>query len=76
MGWGCSELKKKALQETGNLGWVVIHWFELATLILLFLNLWFVSSVLHALKETNRWLAFLTPLRWDERHEPESPTEQ
>ena len=43
---------------------------------LFFLNLWFVSSVLHALNETNRWLAFLTPLRRDERHEPESPTEQ
>ena len=58
------------------MGWVVIHWFELATLIILFLNLWFVSSVLHALKETNRWLAFLTQLPWDEREEPESRTEQ
>jgi hypothetical protein len=47
-------------------GWVIIHWFELGTLALLCLNLWFVSSVLNALRETNRWLAFLTRVRWDE----------
>jgi len=26
------------------MGWVIIHWFELGTLALLSLNLWFVSS--------------------------------
>jgi hypothetical protein len=49
-----------------NVGWVIIHWFELGTLVLLCLNLWFVSSVLNALRETNRWLSFLTRVRWDE----------
>ena len=48
------------------MGWANIHWFELGTLALLCLNLWFVSSVLNALRETNRWLAFLTRVRWDE----------
>ena len=48
------------------MGWVIIHWFELGTLALLCLNLWFVSSVLNALRETNRWLAFLTRVRWNE----------
>ena len=57
------------------MGWVIIHWFELGTLALLCLNLWFVSSVLNALRETNRWLAFLTRVRWDEIHGPEGPTE-
>jgi hypothetical protein len=56
-------------------GWVIIHWFELGTLALLCLNLWFVSSVLNALRETNRWLAFLTRVRWDETNGPESPNE-
>jgi hypothetical protein len=56
-------------------GWVIIHWFELGTLALLCLNLWFVSSVLQALRETNRWLAFLTRVRWDETHGPEGPIE-
>lgn len=51
------------------MNWVIIHWFELGTLVLLCLNLWFVSSVLNALRETNRWLAFLTRIRWDENHE-------
>jgi hypothetical protein len=41
-------------------GWAIFHWFELGTLALLCLNLRFVSSVLKALRETNRWLAFLT----------------
>jgi hypothetical protein len=40
--------------------WVIIHWFELGTLVLLCLNLWFVFSVLNTLRETNRWLAFLS----------------
>ena len=49
-----------------DVGWAIIHWFELGTLALLCLNLWFVSSVLNALRETNRWLAFLTRVRWNE----------
>jgi hypothetical protein len=53
--------------------WVIIHWFELGTLVLLCLNLWFVSSVLHALRETNRWLVFLSRVRWDETHGPGDP---
>lgn len=55
------------------MGWVIIHWFELGTLVLLCLNLWFVSLVLNALRETNRWLAFLTRVRWDELQGPIPP---
>lgn len=55
------------------MGWVIIHWFELGTLVLLCFNLGFVSSVLHAMRETNRWLAFLTRIRWDETHGPTDP---
>ena len=57
------------------MGWVMIHWFELATLALLCLNLWFVSSVLNALRETNHWLVFLMRIRWGEIHGPENPSE-
>ena len=46
--------------------WVVLHWFELGTLALLCLNLWFVSSVLGALRETNRWIAFLSRVQWEQ----------
>jgi hypothetical protein len=49
--------------------WVIIHWFELGTLVLLGLNLWFVSSVLNALRETNRWIAFLSRVQWEQTHE-------
>ena len=49
-----------------DVSWAVIHWFELGTLALLCLNLWFVSSVLGTLRDTNRWLAFLARIRWDE----------
>jgi hypothetical protein len=52
------------------MGWVIIHWFELGTLGLLCLNLWFVSSVLNAQRETNRWLAFLIRVRRDETQGP------
>jgi hypothetical protein len=52
-----------------------IHWFELGTLALLCLNLWLISSVLNALRETNHWLAFLTRVRWDEIQGPESRDE-
>jgi hypothetical protein len=58
------------------MGWVIIHWFELSALVLLCLNLWFVSSVLGNLRETNRWLALLTSVRWDETRGPQVPTEQ
>ena len=50
--------------------WVVLHWFELGTLALLCLNLWFVSSVLGALRETNRWIAFLSRIQWEHTQEP------
>ncbi len=56
--------------------WAIIHWFELGTLVLLCLNLWFVSSVLGTLRETNRWLAFLSSVRWDETHGPADPIDQ
>ena len=45
--------------------WIVIHWFELSSLLLLCLNLWFVFTVLNALRETNRWLTVLS--RWLDR---------
>jgi hypothetical protein len=44
--------------------WIIIHWFELSTLFLLCLNLWFVSAVLNTLRETNRCLSFLSGLQW------------
>ncbi len=56
--------------------WVILHWFELSTLVLLCLNLWFVSSVLSALKETNRWLSFLSSIPWDQTRGPTSPNER
>ncbi len=52
--------------------WVVMHWFELGTLALLLLNLWFVSSVLNVLRETNRWLTVLSRIQWDRTQEPEN----
>jgi hypothetical protein len=52
--------------------WIRIHWFELSTLILLALNLWFVSAVLNALRKTNRWLSFLSSLEWG-RTPPSDP---
>ena len=51
--------------------WVTMHWFELGTLVLLCLNLWFVFVVLNALRETNRWIAFLSRIQWETR-EPEA----
>jgi hypothetical protein len=56
--------------------WLVIHWFEVGTLVLLCLNLWFVSSVLNTLRETNRWLVFLSRIRWNETHGSETPNER
>ncbi len=52
--------------------WIRTHWFELSTVILLTLNLWFVTSVLNALRETNRWLSFLSSLGWS-RSPPSDP---
>jgi hypothetical protein len=52
--------------------WVVLHWFELITLALLILNLWFVSSVLSVLRETNRWLTLLSRVEWDRMQGPKS----
>src|SRR6476660_4235208 len=72
---GHALVHKRSHERWNMSAWVILHWFELGTLILLCLNLWFVSSVLNALKETNRWIAFLTRVRWDEIHGPESPTE-
>lgn len=66
---------QRGKHQEGSVGWVIIHWFELGSLALLCLNLWFVSSVLNVLRETNRWLAFLTRVRWDEIHGPEGPIE-
>ena len=45
--------------------WIVIHWFELSSLALLCLNLWFIFTVLNVLRETNRWLTILS--RWLDR---------
>jgi hypothetical protein len=56
--------------------WVMLHWFELGTLILLCFNLWFVSSVLHVLRETNRWLVILTRIEWETTQGPARPIEQ
>ena len=55
--------------------WVIVHWFELSALLLLCLNLWFVSSVLNTLRETNRWLAILSGVQWDQIHGPHRPDE-
>ena len=49
--------------------WVILHWFELGTLVLLCLNLWFVLTVLNALRETNRWIGFLSRIQWEQTHE-------
>jgi hypothetical protein len=45
--------------------WIIIHWFELATLALLCLNLWFVTAVLSALRSVNNWLIFFA--KWAQR---------
>ena len=63
-------MHKRPAQETNVSAWVIIHWIELGTLALLCLNLWFVSSVLNALRETNRWIAFLSRVQWDQINDP------
>jgi len=52
--------------------WILIHWFELATLALLCLNLWFVSAVLAVLRTVNNWLIFFA--RWVETSQRETTT--
>ena len=54
--------------------WIIFHWFELGTLVLLCLNLWFVSAVLNALRETNRWIAFLSSVQWEQAHGSSPPS--
>jgi hypothetical protein len=65
-------LRRKCLSEP-DLGWIVIHWFELSTLALLCLNLWFVSAVLSTLRETNRWLSFLSTYQWEQAQNSAPP---
>jgi len=56
------------------LNWIILHWFEVGTLVLLCLNLWFVSTVLNALRETNRWIAFLSSVQSEQaRGSPPAP---
>jgi hypothetical protein len=66
---GQRDLRLSALPKTlsePELDWIVIHWFELSTLMLLCLNLWFISAVLSTLRETNRWLSFLSTYQWEQ----------
>lgn len=56
--------------------WVIIHWFELSTLLLLSLNLWFVGTVLNVLRQTNHWLSFLASIRSDQLRDPNSTTDE
>ena len=51
------------------MAWIILHWFELGTLVLLCLNLWFVLTVLNSLRETNRWIGFLSRIQWEQTHE-------
>ena len=39
--------------------WIVVHWFELITLVLLCLNLWFVFEVLKVLRAVKDCLMLL-----------------
>lgn len=50
--------------------WIRLHWFELTALFLLCLNFWFVYSVLHVLRETNRWLYLLSTMMEDKPISP------
>ncbi|MBV8893337.1 MAG: hypothetical protein JO266_15435 [Acidobacteria bacterium] len=42
--------------------WVRVHWFELSTLVLLCLNLWFVFEVLKVMRAVKEALLLLA--RW------------
>ena len=46
--------------NTMSIRWIEIHWFELATLGLLGLNLWFLIAVLRVLRSVNHWLIFFS----------------
>jgi hypothetical protein len=52
------------------------HYYPLAErsmLMLLFPDLWFVQTALATLKETNRWLAFLSSVQWEQTNNPRAP---
>jgi hypothetical protein len=53
--------------------WIVIHWFELGTLALLCLNLWFIAAVLSVLRTVNNWLVFFA--RWVEETQRDTTTQ-
>ena len=52
--------------------WIIIHWFELSTLGLLCLNLWFIATVLKVLRSVNHWLTFLAA--WFDRNQEDDQT--
>ena len=65
------DLDRDRLQRGRNMeNWVIIHWFELSTLSLLCLNLWFVSRVSKVLREVNHRIAFLSSIQGDQTHKP------
>jgi len=75
---GCGGGAERFAEQWGggwrNVGrWIVIHWFELATLALLCLNLWFVSATLSVLRSVNHWLVFFA--RWVEETKRETATQ-
>ena len=53
--------------------WIVIHWFELITLVLLCLNLWFVFEVLKVLRAVKDCLMLLAG--WLDKTRSESERE-
>jgi hypothetical protein len=53
--------------------WIVIHWFELITLVLLCLNLWFVFEVLKVLRAVKDCLMLLAG--WLDKTRSESKRE-
>jgi hypothetical protein len=67
---------RETVERSPKLDWILIHWFELSTLILLFLNLWFISAVLSTLRETNRWLSFLSNIEWEQTRNPRAPDDR
>jgi hypothetical protein len=46
------------------MNWIRLHWFELSTLLLLGLNLWFVAKVLSVLRAVQDGLILLA--RWSD----------
>jgi hypothetical protein len=60
--------------DKGHSGAAVAHPSRKAVdQMLLFLNLWFVSAALATLRETNRWLAFLSSVQWEQTNNPKAP---